>query len=70
MQCCTLASLILWCKQIPMKANDITTPTIPFAQQLSSVILLIFLHIFKGRKGFLVEKIEWIFIIIAFYFHM
>ena len=45
MERCTGASLKLWCKQAPIKTHDITTPIIPFPQQLSSIILLILLHI-------------------------
>ena len=37
----TVASLKLYCKQVPTKTNDITIPIIPFGQQLSSLILLI-----------------------------
>ena len=45
MERCTIASLKLQWKQVPTKANDIATPIVPFAQQPSSVILLILLSI-------------------------
>ena len=45
MERCTVASLKLQWKQVPTKANDIATPIVPFAQQPSSVILLILLSI-------------------------
>ena len=50
MKRCTVASLKLKCKQISTKTNDTTTPIIPFAQQLNSVILVILLRIVKNYR--------------------